>query len=117
MAFLYAAVAYWYSLKMSRLLLVCAPIVSMLAGVPGGIILDWCEEQLLNVFAARKEDEGKVELRTGGMGSIWRTLWRWFGTAVWPKEMRDILKAKDDFAKDVWPLDRLVRLGIAGAIL
>merc|ERR1719265_1701615 len=42
---LYAAVAYHYSLKMARLIIICGPIVSILAGFPLGITCDWCIEQ------------------------------------------------------------------------
>ena len=44
---LYAIVAYIFSTKMSRLIIICGPIVSMLAGYPVGILFDWCLEQFL----------------------------------------------------------------------
>lgn len=128
---LYAAVAYHYSLKMSRLILICGPIVSVLAGYPVGIVGDWCIEQILNLVwkappqaaleATKSSDRtsavSPVSVRTGGMGSIWRACWRWLGGIVCPQELCDIVEAKNSFAMR-WPfVDRPVRAIIAVVIL
>jgi len=117
-SFLYAAVAYHYSLKMSRLLIICGPIVSILAGIPGGVILDWCEEQVLGLFCRPKEAEPeKPELRSGGMGSIWRFAGDYCGGMIYPEEVRDIVRMKNGLSTKVSLLDKLLRLGVAAAIL
>ena len=81
---LYALVAWIFSLKMSRLMVICGPIVSMLAGYPVGIVLDWCVEQVMQVLCGRKDEPEVVELpaRAGGMGSIWRKAWDLAGGAA-----------------------------------
>merc|ERR1719305_2278234 len=48
-AVVYAFVAYTFSAKMSRLLIICAPIVSVLAGYSIGWILDICFYQLMHL--------------------------------------------------------------------
>lgn len=143
-AFLYAAVAYHYSLKMSRLVLICGPIVSVLAGFPIGIIADWCFEQLLGLVSLRapggpalqaeevveakksaKEKNGKKGksketlevVREGGMGSIWRFFWRFFKPMVTPAELGDLVSLKESFAEKVWYVDRPLRAIVAWMIL
>mmetsp|Transcript_58297 Transcript_58297/g.118573 ORF Transcript_58297/g.118573 Transcript_58297/m.118573 type:complete len:444 (+) Transcript_58297:1-1332(+) len=115
---LYAMAAYHYSLKMSRLMIICGPIVSVLAGYPVGIMVDWCLDQALGLVAPpRPLSEKPLPERSGGMGSIWRTFWRWTGAAFLPEEVRDVATAKDNFASR-WPwADRPLRLAIAAAIL
>merc|ERR550514_2235572 len=57
---LYAFIAYTFSLKMSRLLIICAPIVSALAGMGIGLIVDACGDQfyrLLNYPPRSSGDE------------------------------------------------------------
>jgi dolichyl-diphosphooligosaccharide--protein glycosyltransferase len=121
MAFLYAAVAYHYSLKMSRLVLICGPIVSVLAGFPIGIIGDWCVEQILGLVSFRAapiEEEAPTQLvRSGGMGSIWRFLWRHVGPLVNTAELRDLIACKEWFATKMWFIDRPLRAIIAWMII
>mmetsp|Transcript_151592 Transcript_151592/g.264153 ORF Transcript_151592/g.264153 Transcript_151592/m.264153 type:complete len:843 (-) Transcript_151592:78-2606(-) len=116
---LYAAVAYHYSLKMSRLVLICGPIVSVLAGFPAGIIMEWCFEQFCGFLCKPRPDADDVPLepRTGGMCSIWRTLWRFFKPFADVGEFRDLSVTKEAFSSRFWFIDRPVRLGIAWVIL
>mmetsp|Transcript_83110 Transcript_83110/g.209498 ORF Transcript_83110/g.209498 Transcript_83110/m.209498 type:complete len:830 (+) Transcript_83110:57-2546(+) len=118
-AFLYAAVAYHYSLKMSRLIVICGPIVSVLAGFPIGIIADWCIEQFLALisFKPKVVEEEPPPARTGGMGSIIRTFWHYCGPMVVTREVKDLAKFKDGFAQRLWFVDRPIRAAIAAAIL
>lgn len=114
LTFLYAAVAYHYSLKMSRLMIICGPIVSVLAGFPLGIAGDWCVEQIFCLFyTPAPAPAPTLPERSGGMGSIIRALGRWFGNVWWPQEVRGLLKAKNDFAAKYPLIDRPVRLVIA----
>merc|ERR1711920_551025 len=116
---LYAAVAYHYSLKMSRLILICAPIVSVLAGYPLGIVGDWCIEQfvcLLGGKAAPAVDEELAPLRAGGMGSIFRCTLVKCKRCVQPKELLDAVKAKDRFAENLPVIDRPLRAMLAASI-
>jgi len=118
LAFLYAAVAYHYSLKMSRLMIVCGPIVSVLAGYPLGFLIDWCLEQVIGLIcrAPALPPDSIVEQRTGGMGSIWRFCWCWFGAALVPDEVVDLWAAKERFAMQVPFIDRPLRLGVAAIL-
>mmetsp|Transcript_67283 Transcript_67283/g.194601 ORF Transcript_67283/g.194601 Transcript_67283/m.194601 type:complete len:831 (+) Transcript_67283:105-2597(+) len=122
LVFLYAAVAYHYSLKMSRLIIICGPIVSVLAGFPVGVVGDWCVNQILNMVSRQPEEkpEPAIPLRTGGMGSIWRTLWRIVGASVWPAEMTDLIASKETFKSRFWVIDRPIRaaaaVGVAAAL-
>jgi len=119
LAFIYAAVAYHYSLKMSRLIVICGPIVSVLAGFPVGIIADWCIEQLLALFTFKPKavEEKPLPERSGGMGSIIRTWWHFFGPMVVTREVKDLGKCRDNFAQRFWFVDRPIRAVIAAAIL
>jgi dolichyl-diphosphooligosaccharide--protein glycosyltransferase len=77
---------------MSRLMLICGPIVSVLAGYPAGIVLDWCVNQFLSLISNERPapaEEGPM-MRTGGIGSIWRTLWRKCGASIYTAEMKDL---------------------------
>jgi len=117
LAFLYAAVAYHYSLKMSRLMIICGPIVSMLAGFPVGIVVDWCIEQFLGLLCAPKVAEHTLETpaRTGGMGSIYRFAWRWLGKVVYPKELEDLGAVKENLRG--WRvIDRPMRAVLAAGV-
>eukprot|EP00928_Gymnodinium_smaydae_P024853 TRINITY_DN19994_c0_g1_i1.p1 TRINITY_DN19994_c0_g1~~TRINITY_DN19994_c0_g1_i1.p1 ORF type:complete len:825 (+),score=78.19 TRINITY_DN19994_c0_g1_i1:50-2524(+) len=116
---LYAAVAYHYSLKMSRLIIICGPIVSVLAGFSVGVIVDWCITQGLNLICGLPPPEKaeSAEQRTGGMGSILRTAWKVLGRFIWPQEAVQILAAKEAFQRRCWYVDRPLRVGIAACIL
>lgn len=64
----YAFVAYTFSAKMSRLLIICAPIVSVLAGVAIGWILDTCFYQVTHLCdpeCAAPEDDKPPEKTNG----------------------------------------------------
>lgn len=114
LSFLYAAAAFHYSLKMSRLMIICGPIVSILAGFPIGIVGDWCVEQFLNFFYTPKPKLAPVmPERSGGMGSIMRSAWRWFGKVLLAEEIRDAMALKDKFAESFWFVDRPMRIAIA----
>jgi len=115
----YAAVAYHFSLKMSRLMVICGPVVSMLAGYPVGIILDWCLEQFVALPCGRREPTAAEDLpvRSGGMGSIFRCLWSPLRLVVIPQELRDVCRMKDDLQHRMPKLDRLCRALLAVAIL
>jgi len=119
LAFLYAMVAYHYSLKMSRLMIICGPIVSVLAGFPVGVVVDWCVDQWLNLVSRRPEDAAADDSppRTGGMGSIWRTLWRVTGASICPAELRDLVAAKESFKSRLWFIDRPVRAVAAVGVI
>jgi len=118
LAVLYAAVAYHYSLKMSRLMIICGPIVSVLAGFPIGIVADWCIEQGLGLLAQpRPVADDTYPERSGGMGSIYRMLWRWFGKVVYPQEVRDAIAAKGAFDLRLPWVSRPVRIAVAVALV
>jgi len=120
LVFLYAVVAYHYSLKMSRLMIICGPIVSVLAGFPVGIVFDWCFEQLLGLISFRPvpaETAVEPPRRTGGMCSIWRTAWHFCGPALWPKEIDDVISAKATWGKRMWFIDRPLRAAVAWAVM
>jgi len=116
---IYAIVAYIYSLKMARLVLICGPIVAILAGYPVGIIGDWCVEQLLGLISVRSEavEEKPAVGRTGGMGSIWRFILRFVWPMVDTAEVRAVVAAKETFAKKWWFVDRPLRAVVAWMIL
>jgi len=94
---LYAVVAYHFSAKMSRLIIICGPIVSMLAGYPFGIVIDWCLAKFVAVLCPPRpgKEEKEQELRTGGMGSILRTCWRLLKPICIPAEVEDLLQKSD----------------------
>jgi len=118
LVFLYAMVAYHYSLKMSRLMIICGPIVSILAGYPVGVVGDWCVDQWLNLVSRQPEADA-IDIappRTGGMGSIWRTIWRRAGPMICPMELADLAKAKTDSQRSLWFIDRPIRAALAVAI-
>mmetsp|Transcript_82617 Transcript_82617/g.230384 ORF Transcript_82617/g.230384 Transcript_82617/m.230384 type:complete len:824 (+) Transcript_82617:166-2637(+) len=118
LTFLYAAVAYHYSLKMVRLILICAPIVSVLAGFPVGIIGEWCVEQVIGVVCKASPAREEIPLdRTGGMGSTLRTCWRVLSPVLYPRELRDALAMKDGFSTHYPWVDRPVRLSAALVII
>merc|ERR1712232_914993 len=120
MAVLYAAVAYHFSLKMSRLMIICGPIVSVLAGYPVGIVGDWCIEQVLGLFCKPRvaaDADQPWPCRTGGMGSIFRTMWRYFGSCALPLEFRDLAETKAAFADRVPWVDRPGRVAAAAAVV
>jgi len=111
---LFAMVAYTFSLKMNRLIIICGPIVSMLAGYPVGIIIDWCVTQFVRLFTGpRPVRQELVPWRTGGMGSIYST----FAHLANVDEFLDIVKYKDAFAVNNPLVDRTLRVLISIAIL
>jgi len=116
---LYAVVAYIFSLKMSRLIIICGPIVSMLAGYPIGILFDWCLEQVVALFCGKRprREEITPQIRTGGMGSIIRTVWASCEFLLFPQEMRDTVSAIENFHSSCPRLDRILRAMIAVAIM
>lgn len=114
---LYTAVAFHFALKMSRLMIICGPIVAMLSGYSGGIVIDWTLEQFLCLVARRQEVHVSLPERTGGVGSIYRTFWGYTGGAIFPRELRDAWAAKNELSQSrAWPLDRLARIAI-GCVL
>jgi len=116
---LFAAVAYHFSLKMSRLMIICGPIVSILAGYPVGIVADWCFEQFIRLFCgpAKQIDHPVAKERSGGMGSILRFLWKLWKPAIYVDEVKDILAWKTWFGQRIPLLDRVVRAALAAGIL
>jgi dolichyl-diphosphooligosaccharide--protein glycosyltransferase len=68
---LYALIAYTFSLKMSRLLIICGPIVSVLAGLGIGGLVDLCADQVFRLLgdppfveekeAPKEQTNGKKE--------------------------------------------------------
>eukprot|EP00931_Biecheleriopsis_adriatica_P046113 TRINITY_DN26462_c0_g1_i1.p1 TRINITY_DN26462_c0_g1~~TRINITY_DN26462_c0_g1_i1.p1 ORF type:complete len:792 (-),score=157.27 TRINITY_DN26462_c0_g1_i1:124-2160(-) len=116
---LYAAVAYHFSAKMSRLMIICGPIVSMLAGYPVGIVADWCVAQLLAMLCPpqSKTAQEEHELRSGGMGSIYSFAWRRLKPAVIPAEVTDLLQAREAFERRFSLTCRFSRAVFAIAVL
>mmetsp|Transcript_73088 Transcript_73088/g.136594 ORF Transcript_73088/g.136594 Transcript_73088/m.136594 type:complete len:831 (-) Transcript_73088:81-2573(-) len=116
---LYALVAYHYSLKMSRLLIICGPIVSCLAGYPVGILFDWCLEQALGLLfvvpGPPKVDP--VQEKTGGMGSIMRTVTAYVGPLLYCSELADVVAMKEKFRVKFAIVDRPLRAAVAAAIV
>jgi len=119
LSFIYATVSYHYSLKMSRLMIINGPIVSVLAGFPIGIVADWCIAQAIGLVTGLPDADKceEVPVRSGGMGSIIRTFWRFSGRAVWPLEIRDALELKESFRINAWFLDRPIRAAMAAGIV
>ncbi|CAE7233317.1 stt3 [Symbiodinium natans] len=116
---LFAAVAYHFSLKMSRLIIICGPIVSILAGYPVGIIGDWCLEQVKRLCCGPPPTPAEEEApkRTGGMGSIFRVC----SMVMWPVTYTDEINAVDKWrtyvATRLPALDRFTRLIVALALM
>jgi len=115
---LFAAVAYHFSLKMSRLLIICGPIVSILAGYPVGLLGDWCLEQVKRLFCGPipAEVEEEVPTRTGGMGSIYRIC----KMLMWPVTYTDEVSAVEKWSTYIATkhplLDRSTRLLLAAIL-
>lgn len=115
---IYAAVAWHFSGKMSRLMIICGPIVSMLAGYPVGIVVDWCLQQFLNLLCApRPLAEPQKELRSGGMGSIFRVLWSYCQPMALPTEAQDTLKLLEDIHGQFPRPCRAIRCSVAIMVL
>eukprot|EP00439_Symbiodinium_sp_Y106_P070621 s3483_g12.t1 len=116
---LYAAVAYHFSAKMSRLMIICGPIVSMLAGYPIGIVLEWCLQQFLNMSCAPSplQPEVKTQLRSGGMGSIYRWLWRNLKPLTLPAEVADFFETSESLHRQFPRPCRATRCTVAILIL
>jgi len=116
---LFAGVAYHFSLKMSRLMIICGPIVSMLAGYPVGIIVDWCLAQFLALICPPRpiKEEPVQEFRSGGMGSIFRTSWKFLGPMAVPAEVTDIIEGVDAVEKRFPRMSRLLRVLLAIFVL
>ena len=73
----YAAVAYYFCSKMSRLVVLLGPIGSSLGGVAIGFIVDWCIDQLFVSPASAEEEEEEpvpepVTTKKGGAASLKR---------------------------------------------
>ncbi|CAE7440962.1 STT3 [Symbiodinium microadriaticum] len=115
---LFAAVAYHFSLKMSRLLIICGPIVSILAGYPVGLLGDWCLEQVKRLLCGPipAEVEEEVPTRTGGMGSIYRIC----KMLMWPVTYTDEVSAVEKWSTYIATkhplLDRSTRLLLAAIL-
>ncbi|CAE7565085.1 stt-3 [Symbiodinium microadriaticum] len=116
---LYAAVAYHFSAKMSRLMIICGPIVSMLAGYPVGIVLEWCFQQFLNMCCAPSplQPEVKTQPRSGGMGSIYRWLWRYVKPLTLPAEVADFFETSESLHRQFPRPCRATRCTVAMLIL
>eukprot|EP00933_Yihiella_yeosuensis_P062195 TRINITY_DN6513_c0_g1_i2.p1 TRINITY_DN6513_c0_g1~~TRINITY_DN6513_c0_g1_i2.p1 ORF type:complete len:564 (-),score=88.37 TRINITY_DN6513_c0_g1_i2:208-1833(-) len=116
---IYAAVAYHFSMKMSRLMIICGPIVSILAGYPAGIVVDWCIRQYLSLICKPKPtpEEPSVEPRTGGMGSILRATWKYSGGSLWPAEVKDAIKDISKFEERFSFPCRLLKVIVATVVL
>jgi len=118
--FIFAWVAYTFSLKMSRLIIICGPVCSMLAAYPVGIVYDWCLEQLVGLACGPRPARAQPAPppRTGGMGSILAVLWK-----IWPQAAADaaglpqLLREKERFAHDFPEKNRMVRAAIAGVLV
>jgi dolichyl-diphosphooligosaccharide--protein glycosyltransferase len=117
--FLFALVAWHFSLKMNRLIIICGPITSMLAGYPIGIVADWCIEQFIRLFCGPQKVavEKALPERSGGMGSIIRRFWKNAKPALLPKELSDLWDLKNVFATKFWWIDRPIRIILAAGIL
>eukprot|EP00927_Polykrikos_kofoidii_P040086 TRINITY_DN34325_c0_g1_i1.p1 TRINITY_DN34325_c0_g1~~TRINITY_DN34325_c0_g1_i1.p1 ORF type:complete len:826 (-),score=91.80 TRINITY_DN34325_c0_g1_i1:187-2664(-) len=118
---IYAAVAYHFSWRMSRLIIICGPIVSLLAGLPVGIVGDWCIEQCLGLIhrapASCEYNQGSPSQRTGGMGSIIRFLWAWWEPVVIPREVSDLAELLAKLSSRVPIVDRLFRVALAFGVV
>lgn len=114
----YALTSYWYSLKMSRLIIICGPIVSVLAGFAIGVPADWALAQLVGFFVGAPEHvPERRSHRTGGMGSIIATIWRKFGGFFWPEEAKRLAENKRAFSSKCWMLDRCIRAVLGWMVL
>eukprot|EP00929_Paragymnodinium_shiwhaense_P009687 TRINITY_DN11394_c0_g1_i1.p1 TRINITY_DN11394_c0_g1~~TRINITY_DN11394_c0_g1_i1.p1 ORF type:complete len:820 (-),score=157.67 TRINITY_DN11394_c0_g1_i1:106-2565(-) len=111
---IYALVAWTYSLKMSRLILICAPIVSLLAGYPAGIVIDWCLEQVISTFGRAEAAETEEEDTGFVMNFLRNKVWNKLAVT---EEMRDITKLKEKFATGLPFVDRPIRVLIAAVLL
>eukprot|EP00756_Hemistasia_phaeocysticola_P021221 Hpha_TRINITY_DN15763_c5_g12::TRINITY_DN15763_c5_g12_i1::g.37016::m.37016/K07151/STT3; dolichyl-diphosphooligosaccharide--protein glycosyltransferase len=108
---LYAVIAYYFSLKMSRLIIICGPIASALSGVLLGGFIDLCLRQVTHLFDyTTPRRQAEEEPRTGGIASVWNAIFTVVGLVLkWPKKALDAVMA----VLDKWPF-RVVRavLGI-----
>eukprot|EP00451_Oxyrrhis_marina_P032806 CAMPEP_0204359156 /NCGR_PEP_ID=MMETSP0469-20131031/37040_1 /ASSEMBLY_ACC=CAM_ASM_000384 /TAXON_ID=2969 /ORGANISM="Oxyrrhis marina" /LENGTH=833 /DNA_ID=CAMNT_0051347139 /DNA_START=15 /DNA_END=2516 /DNA_ORIENTATION=- len=109
---LYALVAYHFSTKMSRLIIICGPIVSVLGGVVLGTVVDWAMEAVFGLLGETKEKKPEAPKRSGGMGSIKRGVGRIVGPVLVAEEWRDLQKFRRTAPGMV--LQLAVALGIAG---
>jgi len=112
---LFAGVAYTFSLKMSRLIIICGPIVSVLAGYPIGMTYDWCLEQFVRLICGPRVEPPYVAPphRSGGMGSIYSL----FTSIVYPEEIKDLMTYKRKISVRFPIIDRPIRVLIAMAIV
>ncbi|CAJ1366931.1 unnamed protein product [Effrenium voratum] len=114
---IYAVVAYHFSGKMSRLMIICGPIVSMLAGYPIGIVVDWCMQQFLDALCPTPQVPAEKVVRSGGMGSIYRFLWKGFEPLASPSEVKDLLQLAEG-VQERFPMPcRATRCSIAVLVL
>eukprot|EP00403_Amphidinium_massartii_P001313 CAMPEP_0178383268 /NCGR_PEP_ID=MMETSP0689_2-20121128/6915_1 /TAXON_ID=160604 /ORGANISM="Amphidinium massartii, Strain CS-259" /LENGTH=870 /DNA_ID=CAMNT_0020003485 /DNA_START=56 /DNA_END=2668 /DNA_ORIENTATION=+ len=114
----YATVAYHYSLKMSRLMIICGPIAAVLAGYGPGMILDWCLEQVLRLAWARRPPRSQpAAIRTGGMGSFWRWIGSFLGPIFAPAELTRWPAQLRRFGRKNPMVDTGLRLALAITLL
>jgi len=118
--FIFAAVAYNFSMKMSRLMIICGPACGMLAGYPIGLFYDWCLEQLIRLPCGprpRPAAEKPPPLRTGGMGSILRLLASVPQTLYDSTDIPAFLREQERQAYAAPVRDRVVRAAIASVAI
>mmetsp|Transcript_27009 Transcript_27009/g.62376 ORF Transcript_27009/g.62376 Transcript_27009/m.62376 type:complete len:866 (-) Transcript_27009:74-2671(-) len=117
LASVYAVVAYHYSLKMARLMIICGPIVSILAGYAPGMALDWCVEQFLRLLWVKrpKRCSSTLPLRTGGMGSFWRLLSSNLAPLASP--LQNIQAGREQFAEAFVGTETALRVALAMSII
>jgi len=117
LASVYAIVAYHYSLKMARLMIICGPIVSVLAGYAPGMALDWCVEQFLRLIWVKRQRRklASTSLRTGGMGSFWRLLGSNLEPLLTP--LQNMLEGRQQFAEAFAGTETALRLALAVTVV
>ena len=76
---LYACVAYFFSAKMMRLIILLGPIASILGGIAGAALLEWATSQFVEIetegsgdaaAAAKPAAGGKPAAKKGGAGGL-----------------------------------------------
>ncbi|CAE7947325.1 STT3B, partial [Symbiodinium sp. KB8] len=91
----------------------------MLAGYPVGIVLEWCFQQFLNMCCAPSplQPEVKTQPRSGGMGSIYRWLWRYVKPLTLPAEVADFFETSESLHRQFPRPCRATRCTVAMLIL